>query len=143
MNIELEFEVNKKEYVAIVNTVNHPVDKLSYDIISLYEKDAQGEMQMIMFPEDHLESNGINVLEGKVLLFYAKTRSQDVMKKILESKYNCLHRSAPPKDLFVLYLDEGSYHSLLKRDKDVIEGDFHEVYLISLDKEHINVSTLN
>ena len=142
MNTEIEFEVNKKEYIATVN-INHLLDKLSYDIISLYEKDAQGELQMIMFPEDYLEADGIDVLEGRVVSVYAKTRSQNIMKKILESKYNCLHRSAPPKDLFVLYLDIDSYNFLLKQDKDVVARDFHKVFSIYSDKEHINVSTLN
>jgi len=142
MNTEIEFEVNNKEYTATVN-INHPLDKLSYDIISLYEKDAQGELQMVMSPEDHLEADGIDALEGRVISAYAKTRSQNIMKKILESKYNCLHRSAPPKGLFVLYLNVDSYNFLLKQDKYVVERDFHKVFLISSDKEHINVSTLN
>lgn len=84
MIIEVDFGFGDNYYNISVNVtkfvVNQPEPwndssdwdnkgsvELCYDIIQLEEVDDNGEHQIVLFPEDHLSSDELEVLEGLLI----------------------------------------------------------------------------
>lgn len=102
--------------------------------IILFGIEHDYEYKPLGITSEDLETDNSRLLEGS---------SNLVAKEILKSKFNCLHKSAPPSDCqnFILYIDKERFFKLTLLERLGCLDSFSEV--VVLNQEHLNVATLN